>query len=180
MSFHHLSLATRDLEATHRFYTEAMNFELVCVEGASSGEGDGWLRHALYDVGDGEVLAFMELHDERWTDFDPAISRGLGLPEFVNHFAFDAADEAALDTARDRWLAFGLDVVRMGHSHGTSIYAVDPNGNMVEWAWTTRPFDRADRLAAAGRLRAVDLTRDAPIDMEFFLAADHVPLRTPQ
>src|SRR2546421_509771 len=29
MAFHHVALATRDLEATHRFYTEAMGFELV-------------------------------------------------------------------------------------------------------------------------------------------------------
>ena len=29
MAFHHVALATRDLDATHRFYTEAMGFELV-------------------------------------------------------------------------------------------------------------------------------------------------------
>ena len=174
MSFHHLALATRDLETTHRFYTEAMGFELVHVEGASSGEPGGWLRHAFYDVGDGELLAFMELHDDRWTDFDPAISRGLGLPNWVNHLAFDAVDELGLDAARDRWLQFGLDVVRMGHTHASSIYTEDPNGNLVEWAQTSRPFDPRERLEAARRLRAAELPLDAPIDMEFFLAADHV------
>ena len=29
MAYHHVALATRDLAATHRFYTEAMGFELV-------------------------------------------------------------------------------------------------------------------------------------------------------
>jgi catechol 2,3-dioxygenase-like lactoylglutathione lyase family enzyme len=29
MAFHHLALATNDMAATHRFYTEAMGFELV-------------------------------------------------------------------------------------------------------------------------------------------------------
>jgi catechol 2,3-dioxygenase-like lactoylglutathione lyase family enzyme len=29
MGYHHVALAARDLAATHRFYTEAMGFELV-------------------------------------------------------------------------------------------------------------------------------------------------------
>jgi catechol 2,3-dioxygenase-like lactoylglutathione lyase family enzyme len=175
VSFHHLALATTDLDATHRFYTEAMDFELVHVEGAPTDKPGGWLRHALYDVGGGELLAIVELHDERWTDFDAAISRGLGLPAWVNHLAFDAADELALDSARDRWLAFGLDVAQMPHRHGTSIYAEDPNGNVVEWAWTARSFDREERFDAASRLRAANLSIDAPIDIQFFLAADYLP-----
>ena len=32
MAFHHVAIATRDLAATHRFYTEAMGFRLVHVE----------------------------------------------------------------------------------------------------------------------------------------------------
>ena len=31
MAFNHVALATRDLPATHRFYTEAMGFTLVHV-----------------------------------------------------------------------------------------------------------------------------------------------------
>ena len=31
MGFHHLALATRDIKATHEFYTAAMGFELVKV-----------------------------------------------------------------------------------------------------------------------------------------------------
>ena len=88
MAFHHLALATTDLAATHRFYTEAMGFELVMVEGAPTEVEGGWLRHVLYDTGDGTLLAFVELHDDRCRDFDPAISRGLGLPSWVNHIAF--------------------------------------------------------------------------------------------
>ena len=32
MGIHHMAFATRDAEATHRFYSEAMGFELVKVE----------------------------------------------------------------------------------------------------------------------------------------------------
>jgi catechol 2,3-dioxygenase-like lactoylglutathione lyase family enzyme len=172
MGFHHLALATGDLEATHRFYTEAMGFTLVHVEGADTEEPGGWLRHAFYDTGDGTVLAFMELHDERCHVSDFAISRGLGLPSWVNHLAFRAADVDDLDTARDRLIRFGHDVVAMRHNHGRAIYTEDPNGNVIEWNCTTHPFTTAERRAAVARLRDPDLPRDAPTNMEFFQATE--------
>jgi catechol 2,3-dioxygenase-like lactoylglutathione lyase family enzyme len=169
--FHHLALATTDLAATHAFYTEAMGFELVLVEGAPTEVDGGWLRHVLYDTGDGTLLAFAELHDPRCRDFDPAISRGLGLPSWVNHLAFAVDDLDALDAARDRWLRTGHDVVRMEHTHGPSIYTEDPNGNTVEWSCTTRPFTEAERAEACHRLVG-DVPLDAPTAMEFFAAGE--------
>ena len=173
MPFHHLALATTDLAATHRFYTEAMGFELVLVEGAATEVAGGWLRHVFYDTGDGMLLAFIELHDERCVDFDAAISRGLGLPSWVNHLAFGVDDLDALDAARDRWLRTGHDVVRMEHTHGPSIYTEDPNGNTVEWSHLTRPIDADDRARAGALLFAAELALDAPTDMEFFVAAEY-------
>ena len=173
MGFDHVALATSDLPATHRFYTEAMGFALVHVEDGTTDLPGGWFRHAFYDTGGGELLAFMELHDDRCTGFDAAISRGLGLPSWVNHLAFHSPDLDALDAARDRWLQCGLDVVRMEHSHGASVYTDDPNGTLVEWSCQTLPFTEAERSQAHQRLTARDLPRDAPTDMEFFLAADY-------
>lgn len=173
MPFHHLALATTDLAATHRFYTEAMGFELVLVEGAATEVEGGWLRHAFYDTGDGSLLAFIELHDERCVDFDAAISRGLGLPGWVNHLAFTVDDLDALDAARDRWLRTGHDAVRMEHSHGPSVYTEDPNGNTVEWSCFTRPIGADERACATALLVAPDLALDAPTSMEFFLASEY-------
>lgn len=173
MGFHHVALATTDLLATNRFYTEAMGFTLVHVEDGLTEVPGGWFRHAIFDTGDGGLLAFMELHDDRCTEFDAAISRGLGLPSWVNHLAFTSTDLDALDAARDRWLRCGLDVVRMEHSHGPSVYTDDPNGTLVEWSCQTLPFTAAERARAHARLTARDLPRDAPTDMEFFLATDH-------
>jgi catechol 2,3-dioxygenase-like lactoylglutathione lyase family enzyme len=173
MSFNHVALATRDLLATHRFYTDAMGFDLVHVEGGDTEHPGGWFRHAFYDTGDGSLLAFMELHDERCTDFDPGISSGLGLPVWVNHLAFDAPDLDALAAARDRWLEHGIDVMRMEHTHGVSVYATDPNGTMIEWACCTRPFGSEEQRAALARLTQADLPHDAPTAMEFFTAAEY-------
>jgi len=152
MAFHHVAIATRDLDATHRFYTEAMGFTLVRVEAQQYME-QGWARHLFYDTGNGEMLAIWDLHDENLPDFDPAISTALGLPSFVNHIAFDAAF-GDLDAQRDRWLAQGFDVVRIDHGWCTSIYANDPNGIMVEFCATTRAFTTDDHREAQELLAA--------------------------
>ena len=152
MAFNHVALAVRDLAANHRFWTDGMGFDLVEVLDVPTGVGDGWARHVFYDTGDGTHVSLLELHDETVPDHDLAISRGLGLPGWVNHIAFDAVDGEALDVARDRWLAAGLDVVRIDHGRGLSIYAEDPNGNTIEWSWRHDPYTAEDRARAAERL----------------------------
>src|SRR3954471_10181581 len=89
MPFSHLAFATRDLRATHRFYSRAIGFELVRVD-VGDLPGGGWFRHVLYDVGGGEFLTFFDLHDDDITEYETAISTGLGLPSWVNHIALNA------------------------------------------------------------------------------------------
>ena len=171
MAFHHVAIAARDLEATHRFYSEAMGFELVNVDVIPFME-NGWARHLFYDTGNGEMLAIWDLHDADLPDFNPAISKGLGLPQFVNHIAFGADSLDELDVRKDRWLANDLDVVRVDHGWCVSIYANDPSGTMVEFCCTTRVFDAHDRATAQDRLLAAapDIDRTPPA-MDFFTAA---------
>jgi catechol 2,3-dioxygenase-like lactoylglutathione lyase family enzyme len=166
MGFHHVAIATNDLEATHRFYTEVMGFELVKAEAAPAPEG-GWARHLFYDTGDGTCLAFWDVHDDPAIapDFDPSLSRGLGLPSWTNHLAFDAPDIAALDAAQQRWLDHGHDVLRIDHGWCTSIYIDDPNGIAVEFCCTTQAFSPADRRDADDVRRAAKpaFTREPPV-----------------
>jgi catechol 2,3-dioxygenase-like lactoylglutathione lyase family enzyme len=151
MAIHHLALATRDPQATNRFYTTAMGFELVRVEvGPTESEG-GWAKHLFYDTGDG-MLAFWDLHDETLTGWDPAISTGQGLPVWVNHVAFTARDEDHYASCLARWLDHGLDVAEIDHEWCRSLYAEDPNGILVEWCLTVRPLDDDDRRQAAALL----------------------------
>jgi len=163
MGFHHTAVATRDLEATHRFYSEAMGFELVKVVVGPT-EAGGWAKHAFYEISKDEYIAFWDLHDESLGDrWSPAISTGMGLPIWVNHIAFRASDLKDLDGRKQSWLDFGLYVQEVDHGWCRSIYTVDPNGILVEFCTTTRAMTSADREEA---LR--------------LLADPHPPMETPK
>ena len=99
MGFHHLAFASRDMQATHRFYADVLGFELVKAVAAPTDKPDGWAKHLFYSTGDGDqapgeagMIAFWELHDDRMEGNDTAISTGLGFEPWVNHLAFAAAD----------------------------------------------------------------------------------------
>ena len=171
MAFHHVAIATRDLEATHRFYSEACGFTLRKVDVIPYME-HGWARHLFYDTGNGELMAIWDLHDEGLPDFDSAISTGLGLPSFVNHIAFGAADLDDIDARKDRWLANGHDVVRIDHGWCVSIYANDPTGTMVEFCTSTRVLTEDDEREALELVNALApaINREEP-KIEFFEAS---------
>jgi catechol 2,3-dioxygenase-like lactoylglutathione lyase family enzyme len=147
MGFHHIAIAARDIRATHDFYSRAMGFRLVKVEPVKTQAG-GWAKHLFYDTGGDGMIAFWDLHDESIPAFDPAISKGLGLPEWVNHLAWKADGLDDLAARRERWLAAGLDVVEIDHVWCVSVYTRDPNGILVEWCTTTRPFSAEDEQRA--------------------------------
>ena len=49
MSYHHLALATKDMNEIHNFYETIMGFQLVKVEIAPINEG-GWAKHFFYSM----------------------------------------------------------------------------------------------------------------------------------
>jgi catechol 2,3-dioxygenase-like lactoylglutathione lyase family enzyme len=173
MAFHHVALATRDIDATHRFYTEVMGFTLVKAVVAPTPNG-GWARHAFYDTGDG-MIAFWDLHDPKMVDFDPAISTGLGLEPWVNHVAFGARDLDEIEARKQRWLDAGYDVVEIDHGFCVSVYANDPNGILVEWCTDTKPYTQADRVAAQAAMDTAEPPLEQPPEPKFFKA----PVTTP-
>jgi len=162
MSYHHVAIATKDMQATHKFYSEGMGFDLVRVEKAQSRPG-AWAKHFFYDTGNGEMMAFWELHDDSVPeDFPTEISTGLGLPVWTNHIAFGAESLAELASARERLQGAGHQVTEIDHHWCTSIYAMDPNGIMVEFCTTTRAFDADDRARALAALTSDDLPDEPP------------------
>ncbi|MDT5292518.1 MAG: hypothetical protein QOF88_7407 [Mycobacterium sp.] len=170
MAFHHVAIATSNLDAAHRFYTEAMGFRLVHVEAGDAPEGDAWFRHVFYDTGDGSLLALFDLHGDRYVGMDLAISRGLGLPNWVNHIAFGADDLAGLDAAQDRWLTHGLDVMRVDHGMTISIYTHDPDGNFIERSFWVHQPNAASAQQAESLLRDPNPPRTSPLKIEFLAA----------
>lgn len=152
MPLHHLALATADMDRTHAFYTHAMGFDLVKVVMAASPEG-GWAKHYFYDMGGGELMAFWDLRMPGVVDqVKGAISRDLGMPEWVNHVAFDAPDDDAYARARDRFTNLGLDIAEIDHEFCRSIYTLDPNRTLVEWCQTLRSFTAEEAAHAHAAL----------------------------
>lgn len=175
MGFHHVAFAARDLAVNHRFYTDAMGFELVKAVVAPTDAPGGWAKHVFYDTGNGEMIAFWELHDDRMAGRETAISTGLGFEPWVNHLAFAADSVGDLERRRDRWLAHGHDALQVDHGFCVSTYTMDPNGILVEFCVDTKPYTADDKADAMSVLaEATPALGEAP-DPRFFRARDFVP-----
>lgn len=137
MGLHHVAYATKDLEATHRFYEELMGFPLVHAEQearpAPDGGPTGHIKHVFYDIGDGECIAFFYIQNMgEQPGYSTDVSKSVGLPVWVNHVAVRATPEQQW-TVRDRMT--GADVkplMEIDHGWCKSHYYLDPNGIMVE------------------------------------------------
>ena len=132
---HHIGLATHDMERTIAFYEDVLGFPAVVCEMIEMPEG-GVVRHAFFDAGGGELVAFMELNDVKGVaaDFDAGINRGLGSGSGVYHFAFKVESPSDLAKKRDELEAKGV-AVRGIVDHGwcQSIYFRDPNFLQLEF-----------------------------------------------
>jgi len=138
---HHIGLATHDMERTLEFYEEVLGFPAVVCEMIEM-KGGGTVRHAFFDAGGGELLAFMELNDVEGvsSDFDAGINRGLGLPEGMIHFAFEAGSPEALRAKRQELADKGVEITDVVNHDGwcESIYFKDPNPLQLEFCCLTQ------------------------------------------
>jgi catechol 2,3-dioxygenase-like lactoylglutathione lyase family enzyme len=156
MGYHHLALAAKDMQAIHHFYEEVMGFELVKAEVGPAPDG-GWAKHFFYRMeDDSKFIAFWEMHDFPGVDesFETNLSKAAGLPDHINHIAFDVKDAEELEDRKARWQAAGLEVLEIDHNWCYSIYTKDPNDNLVEFCLTTGSFSAEDRHAALEQLSA--------------------------
>lgn len=156
---HHIGVATHDMERTLDFYENVLGFPAVVCETIEPETG-GAIRHAFFDVGEGELIAFMEANDVEGVaaDFDPGINRGLGTGSGMYHFAFKVVDPAELAQKRDELVAKGLKVRGIvDHGWCQSIYFRDPNFLQLEFCCLTAELSDEH---TAGR-HAVAWTRHA-------------------
>lgn len=158
MPFHHVAHATADLAATIDFYENLVGFPLVHTEVQANGPAS-WIRHVFFDTAPGaestaeNYLAFFEFHGvgER-SGWASDISDSVGLPSWVNHWAF-AATEEQQQAAKARFAERGLEpAMELDHGWCHSVYFTDPNGVLIELARNTPGFEpdseEAHRLAA--------------------------------
>jgi catechol 2,3-dioxygenase-like lactoylglutathione lyase family enzyme len=163
MAFHHVAVAARDMPAIDAFYREATGFDLVKVEIAPTPEG-GWAKHFFFDTGNGELMAFWELHmDSLGEDYKTALSTDMGMPPWVNHISFHSDSREDLDRRRQRWVDSGYDVLEIDHVWCISIYTLDPNGTLTEFCLSTGEFSEEDREIARRAVWSDDFEmRSAP------------------
>ena len=146
---HHFAIAVKNFPTAHYFYTEVMGFPLVAGVKRRA-PGGGWTKHMFYDIGDGQTMALWDLRGIEGVLIDPdewkaPISTGLGLPRWINHFAFNCAGgKEEIEQRKQRWLDNGYHVSETHHEFIHSIYTFDPEGNLVEWTYDTRPINEED------------------------------------
>ena len=144
---HHVAYRCADANETARFYTERLGLEfsraIVQDRVPSLGEACPHI-HVFFTLADGSSIAFFELRDQ------PPAARDPNTPEWVQHIAMEVADDAALQAARVRLEAGGIEVVGVTeHGFCRSIYFFDPSGHRLEL--TVRHDDPGEAEAAAGR-----------------------------
>jgi len=129
---HHVAYRCRDAKQTVEWYGRVLGMAYTTAFAEdhvpSTGAYDPYM-HVFLDCGGGNILAFFELPEQ------PDMGRDPNTPEWVQHLAFEVADEAALLAAKRHVEAQGVDVLGPTfHGIFKSIYFFDPNGHRIELA----------------------------------------------
>jgi len=127
---HHFAWRCRDAEETRQFYEDILGLPLVHLVQSdhvpSTGEYCPFV-HIFFRLRDGSHLAFFDLGDDTIAAPSP------NTPAWVNHLALQVDDETALNTAKARLIAAGIEVLGVTDHHFIrSIYFHDPNGIRLE------------------------------------------------
>ena len=133
--FHHIAYRCKDAQTTVRFDKDVLDMDLLVAISEdrvpSTKEPDPYM-HIFLDAGAGNILAFFELPNS------PAMGRDTNTPDWVQHIALKVESVQALEAAKARLQASGIDVVGVtDHAIFKSIYFHDPNGHRLELAADT-------------------------------------------
>ncbi|MBN1841951.1 MAG: VOC family protein [Deltaproteobacteria bacterium] len=131
----HLAMATRDIDATIRFWRDLLGMRLV------AGLGRPGYRHYFFEISEHDMIAFFE-----WPEVDKAREKDHGVPvrgPFVfDHVSFEVSNEEDLWELKDRLEASDIwvsEVINHGFIH--SIYSFDPNNIAIEFSATVTDVD---------------------------------------
>jgi catechol 2,3-dioxygenase-like lactoylglutathione lyase family enzyme len=135
IGINHLSMATKDMDQTIRFWRDLPEMRLV------AGLGKVGYRHYFFVISKNDLIAFFE-----WPDVVPVEDKDHGWPvqgPFVfDHVAFGVTSEEELWILYDRLTAAGFWVSEvMDHGFIHSIYTFDPNGIAIEFSYNAEGVD---------------------------------------
>lgn len=159
---HHVAYRCKDAKQTVDWYVKHlnMNFVLAIAEDlVPSTKAPDPYMHVFLDAGNGNVLAFFELPTA------PEMGRDPNTPEWVQHIAFKVESMAALEAAKARLQAGGVEVLGItDHTIFKSIYFFDPNGHRLELACDVGTPEMYEKLDAVkwDMLEEWSQTKQAP------------------
>lgn len=160
---HHTAYVSKDLEATRRFYEDVIGMPLVatwCESDLMFGKERTYC-HVFFGMPDGSALAFFQ-----FADAADAAEFGPKMPFSPFHHVALQVDAAAQAGIEQRLAAAGYqepETFVLDHGYCRSVYAVDPNGMIVEFT-----CDHPDATA----INAKRLT-DAHSELKRWLGGDH-------
>ncbi len=157
----HLALVCRDMARTVEFYSGVLGMPLIKTIELPGGRG----QHFFFDIGNGDSLAFFWFPDS--PEPVPGVSSPSEMPSFgefttaiatMNHVAFNVPADR-IEEYRDKLVAKGIRCTGMiNHDDSPrgisrelhpgvfvrSLYFMDPDGILLEFAAWTRVFTDAD------------------------------------
>ena len=159
---HHVAYRCKDAKQTVEFYRDVLGMEYTTAFAEdhvpSTGEYDPYM-HVFLDAGNGNVLAFFELPQQK------DMGRDENTPQWVQHIAFKVDSVEKLLEAKAKAESKGLDVLGpTDHGIFKSIYFFDPNGHRVELAADTGTAEELAELkrVAPAMLEEWSRTKKAP------------------
>jgi glyoxylase I family protein len=159
---HHVAYRCRDAAETVAWYARVLGMAYTTAFAEdhvpSTGAYDPYM-HVFLDCGGGNVLAFFELPNQ------PDMSKDSNTPAWVQHIAFEVADEAELIAAKAHLEGHGIHVLGpTWHGIFKSIYFFDPNGHRLELACNIGTADQYAELKAVAPAMLAEWTetRRAP------------------
>lgn len=132
---HHLALATRDLDATIRFWRDLLGMRMIV------GMGRAGYKQYFFELGPYNSVAFFE-----WPHVEPMPEKDHGMPAHgplgFDHVAVGVAERDDLWRIKDALEAADVwvgEVVDHGFIH--SLYTFDPNNIPLEFTWQVPEID---------------------------------------
>ncbi len=160
--FHHVAYRCKDAKETVEFYRDLLGMEFTVAFAEdhvpSTGEYDPYM-HVFLDAGNGNVLAFFELPQQK------IMGRDENTPKWVQHIAMKVDGVEDLLAAKARAEAKGIEVVGpTDHGIFKSIYFFDPNGHRLELTADTGTAEELKELrrVAPAMLEEWSRTKKAP------------------